>query len=92
MITKEQLMNVFSYWEVILGCHKGFLTSIEQRVTSGDSIGEVFLEKVRKNLSRYHAFQGSRTSKKNRYKILFKMISVLFLRKFRENSKKTTNF
>lgn len=47
-MSRDKILSIFGYWEVILNCHKGLLESIEERVSKWDenpSIGDIFEEK-----------------------------------------------
>jgi len=49
ILTKEQIIQIFNYWEVIMNCHITFLAAITDRMKSWDSkpeIGDIFLEKT----------------------------------------------
>lgn len=49
ILSKQELQDIFSYWEVILRCHQTLLKSLEARMAEWSTrpeIGDIFLEKV----------------------------------------------
>jgi hypothetical protein len=49
IISKDQVLAIFSYWEVILNCHVGLLAAFTDRIKIWDSkpeMGDIFVEKT----------------------------------------------
>lgn len=49
IVSNDELMTLFSYWDVILKCHQRLLKLLEERLKNWDikpELGDIFLERV----------------------------------------------